>query len=224
MNTSQQQPHDTQEAKTHQAQPNLLILGSLLLGITMILFVGGYQLWNLYRETPLTNDGYSGSTYEPPVEIPDFILPASTGGDLSLSDLEGNYVLLFFGFTNCPDVCPTTLAQFRQVKSMLGDLNENVTFLFISVDPERDTPDMIREYIARFDTDFIGLSGDDETLAEIGEPFGLYYQRREEEGANYSVDHTGRSFLLDQQGDLIMSFAYGTDAEVIADGVRQMMR
>ena len=216
---------DNNEKQSNTAKPNVILLGFFILGIGMLIIAGAYQVWEIVQDSPpSTNDGYTGSVYEPPVEISDFTLPASTGNDLSLSDLEGQYVLMFFGYTFCPDVCPTTLAEFRQVKSILGEEARNVTFLFISVDPERDTPDIVREYVEHFDADFIGMSGDDEILAEIGEPFGLFYQRWEEDGSNYPVDHTGRSFLLDPQGNLVMSFAYGTDATVIADGVRQMMR
>lgn len=216
---------DNNEIQSHTAKPNMVLVGFLILGIGMLVLVGAYQVWEIVQDSPPSaNNGYTGSVYEPPVEISDFTLPASTGNDLSLSDLEGQYVLMFFGYTFCPDVCPTTLAEFRQVKSILGDDASDVTFLFVSVDPERDTPDAVREYIGRFDADFIGMSGDDEILTEIGEPFGLYYQRWEAEGENYPIDHTARSFLLDPQGNLILSFAYGTDAEVIADGIRQMMR
>ena len=216
---------DNNEIQPHTAKPNMVLVGFLILGIGMLALAGAFQVWEIVQDSPPSvNNGYTGSVYETPIEISDFTLPASTGNDLSLSDLEGQYVLMFFGYTFCPDVCPTTLAEFRQVKSILGDDASDVTFLFVSVDPERDTPNALREYIGRFDADFIGMSGDDEILAEIGEPFGLYYQRWEAEGENYPVDHTGRSFLLDPQGNLIMSFAYGTDAEVIADGIRQMMR
>jgi protein SCO1 len=225
MSTQQIQPHENNGVNPRKGQFSLPLMGLLLLGVSALVLVGGYQLWTIYSGTSTPNaDEYTGTAYEPPVQIPDFTLPASTGNDLSLSDLEGNYALIFFGFTNCPDVCPTTLAIFRQVKSILGDSSRNVIFLFISVDPERDTPDVIRQYITRFDTEFIGLSGTDEVLAEIGEPFGLQYQRREDQGEAYSVEHTGRSFLLNSQGDLIRSFAYGTDAEAMATGVLQAMK
>mgnify|MGYP000853280171 CR=1 FL=1 len=168
---------------------------------------------------------YAGTTYEPPVELDDFVMAASTGVDMSLSDIKGQYILLFFGFTHCPDVCPTTLAIFRQVKDLLGDYSSDVIFLFISVDSPRDTPEVIATYLRNFDPDFIGMSGDDETLQAIAAPFGLFYERNNAESqSNYSVDHTGRSYVIDREGRLRVSYAYGTEAEIITDGLRELMQ
>lgn len=188
---------------------------------------------NIYRSNQ-SNDmsaivhdvsSYTGTTYEPPVELDDFVMAASTGVEMSLNDFKGQYVLLFFGFTHCPDVCPTTLAIFRQVKDLLGDDASDVIFLFISVDSPRDTPEVIATYLSNFDPDFIGMSGDDETLQAIAAPFGLFYKRNNAESqTNYSVDHTGRSYVIDREGRLRISYAYSTEAEIITDGLRELMQ
>jgi protein SCO1/2 len=133
---------------------------------------------------------------------------------------------MFFGYTHCPDVCPTTLAEFRLAKADLGEeLAQNVVFLFVSVDGPRDTADVMASFLDRFDSDFLGMSGDDETLHRIAPQYGLYYERQTDTGseAAYLVDHTGRSYLIDRDGRLRISYAYGTDSEVLADGIRQLM-
>jgi len=168
---------------------------------------------------------YRGTVYEPPQALADFTLPASTGQDLSLSDLRGQWVLMFFGYTHCPDICPTTLAEFRQVKAELGDDATSTTFLFVSVDAPRDTPAVIENFVTRFDPSFIGMSADDETLARMAPEYGLFYERHppEGDGDNYVVDHSGRSYLVDPQGAIRISYAYGTDSDVIAETIRELM-
>lgn len=168
---------------------------------------------------------YAGTIYDPPVELQDFVMAGSTGEDIRLSDFRGRFVLLFFGFTHCPDVCPTTLATFRQVREQIGDAAAKTAVLFISVDAPRDTPDVIAKYLRNFDPGFVGMSGDDETLQAIALQFGLVYERQNLKGqSSYSVDHTGRSYLIDPEGRLRVSYAYGTEAEIIADGLNELMR
>ncbi|MCL4256154.1 MAG: SCO family protein, partial [Anaerolineae bacterium] len=154
--------------------------------------------------TPVPNsEGIS--VYNPPKTIPNFSMPASTGETLSLSDFAGKLVVLSFGYTRCPDVCPTNMLEYRKIKRFLGGDNaEQVVFLFISVDGERDTPDVLREYMELYDTyynpSFIGMSGTDETLSPLLEDFGLYYARIENPRApqDYLVDHTASRFLIDK--------------------------
>lgn len=169
---------------------------------------------------------YTGTIYDPPVQLDNFTLPASTGERLSLGDLRGRYVLLFFGFTHCPDVCPLTLTEFKRVKAILGDTAQRVVFLFISVDSPRDTPEILADYLVRFDTDFIGMAGDDETLQRIGSQYNLFYQRpaMADPLANYSVDHSGRSYIVDAVGRLRVFYSYGTEAAIIAAGLQSLMQ
>lgn len=195
--------------------------------VVALVFVGSLLLlWQVLAEEkePVSDNTivYRGSAVEPPLRLTDFSLPASTGETLSLSDLQGQWVLLFFGFTHCPDFCPTTLAGFRQMMGLLGD--DPVQVLLVSVDGERDTPEILARYLAQFHESFIGMSGDDETLTTIQEQFGLFYQRFPREGSdNYTVDHTTRSYLIDPQGYLRMTYAYGTEPEILADTIREMI-
>ncbi|TVR23400.1 MAG: SCO family protein [Anaerolineaceae bacterium] len=161
----------------------------------------------------------------PPEAITEFTFVAQTGEPLSLSDLSGRYVLLAFGYTHCPDVCPATLLEFRQIKRQLGDLADDVAFVFVSVDPERDTPELLARYMARYDPDFIGLSGDEEGLQTIAPQFGLFWDIREDTSsrAGYIVDHTASRYLLDTQGQLIRVYSFTTDPRVIEDDIRDLI-
>lgn len=167
------------------------------------------------------NTAYSGTSYDPPVVLQDFALPASTGETMSLSDLGDGWTLLFFGYTHCPDFCPTTLSEFRRIKRLMGEDAEAVNFVFVSVDAERDTPEVLARYLSAFDPTFVGLSADIETLERIKDEYGLYYALRTQDApANhpdlYPVDHTTRTFVIDPDGRLRVSFAYNTSPEIIA--------
>ena len=170
-----------------------------------------------------TPDGLPGDAIIPPLALQPFTLPASTGETVSLNDLTatGRWTMLFFGYTHCPDFCPTTLAEFTQVKRLLGGGADQTQFVFVSVDGERDTPNVLATYLANFDPAFLGLQGDDATLAEIGPDFGLVYQRQTDTGsaASYLVDHTTRSYLIDPQGRLRRSFSYSTQPDAIAQAI-----
>ncbi|MCZ7542680.1 MAG: SCO family protein [Anaerolineae bacterium] len=166
-------------------------------------------------------DEASATVYDPPHDVGDFTLTRHTGEPFRLSDLRGRMALLFFGFTHCPDVCPNTMATFVRVKDALGEQTEAVAFVFISVDRARDTPEVLAAYLDQFDPGFIGLTGDEADLRRIGEDYDLYFARRASGGSgdDYMVDHTAASFLLDQEGRLVMAFPYGTRAEDIAGAI-----
>jgi protein SCO1/2 len=180
-------------------------------------------------EATITPDGfavveggdYAGTLYDPPVVLQDFALPASTGATLSLRDFGDGWTLLFFGFTHCPDFCPTTLVEYRQVRRLLAEADRGeVNFVFVSVDAERDTPDVLARYLAAFDPAFVGLSADVATLERIKGDYGMYYALRKNDAPEgrpdlYPVDHTTRTFLIDPDGRLRASFAYSTPPAVI---------
>lgn len=207
--------------------PFLLLF--LALGIFLLALAVSYQVLSRLQQqntdsiVVVADGDYTGTSYDSPIQVSDFTSTNSVGNEISLSDFVGQYVLMFFGYTHCPDVCPTTLAEFRKIKAELGESADDVIFMFISVDSPRDTPEVIEAYLTRFDPEFVGISIDDETLERIEPDFGLYYDRLTDEGRgeNYLVVHTGRSFLLSPERELIMSFAYGTDAEIIANGIRR---
>lgn len=159
---------------------------------------------------------------EAPTPLTNFQMPGTTGRDLRLSDFQGSYAVLFFGYTHCPDFCPTTLGEYKQVKQRLGDSVDLVQFVFISVDGERDTPEALAKYVSIFDPAFVGLSGTDATLQPIAKEYGLYYKLRKDEAVNgnYFVDHTTLSYLVDPQGQLVAMYPYGLDPQIIADDLQ----
>ncbi|NJN17141.1 MAG: SCO family protein [Oscillochloris sp.] len=167
----------------------------------------------------------SGTVIEPPVVLTDFTLPSSLGRDLSLRELQGKPTLLFFGYTFCPDVCPLTLSEFRKVKENLGSDGDAVNYLFISVDGERDTPEVLARYVQNFDPGFVGMQGDEATLRRIGKDYGLFYQKNTPEGtgAAYLVDHSSASYLLDAEGRMRVVYSFGTSPETITEGVQQLL-
>jgi protein SCO1 len=168
---------------------------------------------------------YQGTEVKPPVVLTDWTFTSSTGEPLSLHDLKGRPVLLFFGYTSCPDVCPTTLGEFKQVKQQLGDAAEQVAFVFISVDAPRDTPETLARYVRAFDSSFIGVAGDDAELERVGKDYGLYYKRNAPKAGEtgYMVDHPGTSYLIDREGQLRVLYSFGTEAQVMSAGVRRLL-
>jgi protein SCO1/2 len=167
---------------------------------------------------------FQGSLIEPPVSAPDFELTDFNGQRFQLSTLQDQVVIIFFGYTSCPDVCPVTLSDFMQIRSKLGDQAENVSFVFVTVDPERDTPERMRRYLTNFDTGIIGLTGERSELEPVWEAYGVY-QARAEGGSeeNYLVDHSSRVYVIDLDGNLRLTYLFGTDDELITEDVHHLV-
>ena len=140
-------------------------------------------------------------------------------------DFKGKWSFLFFGFTHCPDVCPTTLAEVAAVMEDLGTDAEKVQAIFITIDPERDTPAALAEFVPLFDAGIIGLTGTPEQIAETSDTFPIFYERIEEASApdGYTMGHTSHLFLFDPQAGLADSWAYGTPAEEILADLRERL-
>ena len=229
-----------------RAQPNPGLRHVIIGALVVTLLVGGYligRMLNTLLQVPSqvnpenTSRPGAGAVVDPPYQVQDFTLTSHTGEPISLSDLRGRAVLMFFGYTHCPDVCPTTLADYRRVKQALGDKADDVNFVFISVDGERDTPDVLTQYLGQFDTEFVGMMGDETTLRQMGAEYGLMFQQEtvnvgheHEHGhdhnlddENYFVQHTSPSFLIDRDGYLRLVYFYGTQPEVIVEGIRQVL-
>jgi protein SCO1/2 len=171
------------------------------------------------------SDGSTGTLVDPPKQLTNFTLTSQTGAPLHLSDLRGRPVLLFFGYTHCPDVCPTTLAEWKRVKATLGDAAKQVGFVFISVDSQRDQPAVLKKFLAGFDPSFIGLTGDPATIQAIGKDYGLYFKSHADEGsAEYLVDHSAVSYLIDQEGRLRMIYSADVPENTISADIKKMLR
>ena len=168
---------------------------------------------------------YQGSLIDPPAPAADFALSDQHGQTFRLSEQTGNVVLIFFGYTNCPDVCPVTLSDFRQVKEQLGAAAERVRFVFITVDPERDTPERIGKYIANFDPSFYGLTGDATELEQVWKSYWVYQSKVEAgSAAGYLVDHSTSVYVIDPDGNLRLTFPFGTQASDMAADVSQLLK
>lgn len=167
------------------------------------------------------NEIYVGQVINPPIQVQDFSAPASNKNLTRLSDTNGKWRVIFFGYMHCPDFCPLTLVEYKDAKVYLDDLADDVTFMFISVDSARDTPEELRDYLARFDPDFVGFSPDDTTLSRIQPDYDFYYERRLDAGSQaiYTIDHSTRSYLLDPDGILRASFAYNIHPRKLADAL-----
>jgi protein SCO1/2 len=155
----------------------------------------------------------------------DFNLPDADGKPRSLKDFAGRAVVVFFGFTQCPDVCPTTLTELVQVKKLLGADGARVQGIFVTVDPERDTPEVLKAYMANFDPGFVALRGTPEQLAAVAKDFKVYYKKVEgKTPGSYTMDHSAASFVYDPQGRLRLYTRYGTGAQALADDLRILLK
>lgn len=168
---------------------------------------------------------FQGSYIEQAVQAADFKLTDRNGNPFQLSDQKGKIVLLFFGYTHCPDVCPVTLSDFGKIRSQLGEKAENVEFVFITTDPKRDTPDQINRYLTNFDVGIQGLTGQEQDLEKIWNAYGVYRETVDQQGTDfYLVDHSSRVYLIDQQGNLRLTYIFGTESESIASDVTYLLK
>lgn len=168
---------------------------------------------------------FSGIQPDTLTTTPDFTLTDETGAPFSLSDLRGKWILLAYGYTSCPDICPTTLAQLRDVKTDLGPDADKVRVVFVSVDPERDTPDILQRYLAHFGTDFKGLSGTPEEVAAAAKLYGVRYEKGAEieSAAGYLLSHTAYVYLIDPEFRLRVTFPFGVESEEIVSDITYLM-
>ena len=151
-----------------------------------------------------------------------FQLKDADGRVRSLDDFKGKIVLMFFGFTQCPDVCPTTLVNASQIKSLLGPDGDQLQVLFITVDPERDTPEVLREYTQAFDPSFIGLYGDEAETAAVAKAYRVYYAKVPT-GNSYTMEHTALSYVFDRDGTLRVALRYEQTPEQSVEDIRKVM-
>jgi protein SCO1/2 len=155
----------------------------------------------------------------------DFKLIDHNGQPRTLVDFRGKVLVVFFGFTHCPDVCPTTLSELARALKQLGADARRVQVVMITVDPERDTPEVLKQYVTALDPAFLGLTGDARAIAETAREFKIFYQKTA--GATpeaYSVDHSSGTFVYDPAGRVRLLVGYGQGAEVFAHDIGQLLR
>ncbi len=156
------------------------------------------------------------------------------GGAFALTDQDGmrrtdadfrvKYMLVFFGYTFCPDVCPTTLAVQAEALKILGGQATRIVPVFITVDPKRDTPEVLKSYLAAFGPDFIGLSGDEAEITQVTKAYRVFYQAHAEEGDNYTVDHSGVVYLMSPEGKFVANYSLDTSPDMMAADLRRKTR
>ena len=204
------------------------LFGGALMRSKTIIFVGiafGFilvvLLGTIYFRRPYR---YHGSIIDPPIKAPDFKLNDQFEKEYTLSDRSGELALIFFGYTNCPDICPSTLVEFQNIQAGLKDQAEKVTFIFITVDPERDTPEKLRDYIGFFSPDFVALTSTRDRLDQVWRDYGVYQQRQEAGSASgYLVDHSTRMYLVNSAGDLVVTYPFGFDYMHITEDILHML-
>ena len=177
--------------------------------ILVAAFAAGAGLWfgsRQFGSSPPKLD--NAVLYPQPRAVPDFTLQQADGKPLTPQDWHGRWNVVYFGYTSCPDVCPTTLATFKQVWKQLGErgLQPRVRFDFISVDPQRDTPDKLGKYVAFFSPDFVAATGSDEQLTALTRALGLIYSRTTDANGAIEVDHSGSAVIVDPQGRVVGIF------------------
>ncbi|GLS14701.1 MULTISPECIES: SCO family protein [Hydrogenophaga] len=154
----------------------------------------------------------------------DFRLADHNGQMRTLADFRGKVVVIFFGYTQCPDVCPTSMAELAQAKQLLGADGDRLQGLFISVDPERDTPAIMKEYMASFDPSFLALHASPEELPELAKRFKIYYKKVDgQTPTSYTMDHSAGSYLYDPQGRVRVYHRYASGAPSLADDARILL-
>lgn len=168
---------------------------------------------------------FHGTVINPPLPVTDFMLQTGKAETFRLSDARGKIVMLFFGYTSCPDVCPVTLATFKQVHERIGDDAQQIAFVMITADPERDTPEKVKTYVSQFNPDFIGLSGNLSNLEKIWQELGVFVEKQDtNSAAGYLVSHTSSVYVLNQNGSLLITFPYGTTAIDMASDLEELLK
>jgi len=189
----------------------LILIGVVIVGVGCQAFAPAYE--------------FKGSVIEPPLPLPDFELNDTNGHPFHLSDVNGDIALIYFGYTFCPDVCPLTLSD---IKKALTDLEgrERIKVIFISVDPERDTPEILGRYLAAFDPGYIGLTDDFNKIEAVLKPFGAFAAKEEatDSAAEYLVSHTARVYLVTPEQELLMTYPFDFEADDLRSDLTHLLQ
>jgi protein SCO1/2 len=167
---------------------------------------------------------FNGVVYDPPEPAPAMQLTRGDGSSFDLREQRGSVVLVFFGYTHCPDICPMTLSDWVKVKRALGGDASRVQFVFVSVDPARDTPALTQRYVSEFDPSFIGLTGDSAQVARAENLFHVTSSREKVQSANgYAVGHAAQSFVISPQGRLRLLYPPGIPTDAVVSDIKKLL-
>jgi protein SCO1/2 len=204
----------------------LVLFGAVVGSIVAIVIIGlGLSIAPNLLAPPVLTPTPGGLMIENAHTARDFELTNQLGKPTRLSDFRGKVVLLFFGYTHCPDVCPLSLSEFKKVKAKLAEaspaLADKVAFVMVSVDGERDTPEVMRNYVSTFDASFIGLTGASDHVAAIGLDYGVKFEKQKPAGtqASYLIAHTSFTYLIDPQGSWRVAYPFQTPTDMVAGDV-----
>jgi len=154
----------------------------------------------------------------------DFRLTDHNGQVRTLADFQGKAVAVFFGYTHCPDVCPTTLADFALALQQLGPQADRVQVIFVTVDPQRDTPELLKQFVPAFNPGFLGMVADEVTLKQLAKEYKVVYQKTSVKGTgDYLIDHSAGTYVYDPQGNLRLLMPYGSSPEAIAQDLKTLL-
>lgn len=213
-------PLDNDQPKSYGRVIFWWVMGALavLVAVLIVRKLMGYTVFGPQQ--------FSGFVLEAPAPIGDFTLTDHNGKRVSLSDFRGQVVLIYFGYAACPDVCPMTMLELKKARASLKEnQQEDVQVLMVTVDPERDSPDLLKSYLGHFDPTFLGLTGTQEEIASAAAPFGIFYERRDVEGASgYFMDHTASVILVDKKGQLRLVWPFGMRSDEIASDLTYFVR
>lgn len=196
------------------------ILPIAILILLILLGVGFF----LYKYDPFNyQDNYHGVVYNK--EAPNFTLTNQDGNKVTLSQFKDKVILIFFGYTHCPDICPLTLSVLKDVMRELGNLKDKVQFLFITVDPERDTVEKLKAYVPYFDETFLGLTASTQEIEKVARAYQvIYIKDYGDSKAGYLMTHTSSLYLIDQKGKLFLVYPHQKlDAKLIAKDIKRIL-
>lgn len=188
----------------------------------LVVAVAGIVYWATNRTEAYE---FNGGELIPPAAAPALDLTDQQGKPFTLAQEAGKVTLIYFGYTTCPDLCPTTLNDFGIVKDDLGAAAEQVDFVMVTFDPERDTQERLNQYLAFFDPAFVGLRGDDAQTQQFLQDYGVTIKRVEypNSSTGYLIDHTALIYVIDKEGRLRLTYPYGTDPLLIAEDVQHLV-
>jgi protein SCO1/2 len=192
------------------------------MALLAVLIISSVALTACIRDDPYE---FKGGELSPPEAAGALDLVDQDGEPFSLADVEGQVSLIYFGYTTCPDLCPTTLSDFTAVKEELGDDADKVNFIMVTVDPERDSIERLKQYLGFFDPDFVGLRGDVDQTEQVKAEYGVIATKVEypDSATGYLVDHTSLIYVIDKEGRLRLTYPYGFSPESIVEDIQHLI-
>lgn len=193
----------------------LYLAAGLVLGLALVFGLQGFI--DSYR--------YQGSLINPPYPATNFTLTDQNGQPYQLNSQRGKVTLLFFGYSQCPDVCPATLAEFKQIRAQLGNQARDAAFIFITVDPDHDTPAALKTYLAKFDPNITGLTGTRSQLLPVWKSYGVYQNNQTSTASlDALIDHSSYIYVIDRPGNMRETFSYGDPLDGMVKDVEHLIK